>query len=224
MRLLTSAKTRAIARDPKSPPGEVQDYVSSLDGLLFRRDEFPIILHTRVSARSQDCNGNLDDEVLRCLEELTKRNLVVTDITREIASGWMRDERVALSKSVLQAQKYNAVIVAESLCRFLRSESFHTKGAPNASPTALDFEWLAHFTHGIPLATILPPNTKWQVVRSYQTIRGIQHANGPGYMKQRREIIRPHVLKLARLGLSLRDIERKISVSYTTIRDWLRNE
>jgi hypothetical protein len=81
-------------------------------------------------------------------------------LTREDKRGKRSAEpRPALVKAASRARKANAVLVAADVTRLIRAEGYDRQGAWDAVPTAAEFEALRERTYGVPLATLVHPDT-----------------------------------------------------------------
>jgi DNA invertase Pin-like site-specific DNA recombinase len=193
-----------------------------------------VILYLRVSARSQDHNGNLQNQKRVLRRRLKKLGIPVIDCFSEVISGWMTDHHLgALRQAVRKARQLeNTVILAVSADRCLRSRDFHTKNNPDALPTITEYERLKKLTRGVPLVTGLHPDMPWKEVRSYFTKWG-QKTKGnkggrpkyelqpPGNKKKIRKAKLPRVLELYRQGMNPSEIARTVDASRSTVSDWL---
>jgi hypothetical protein len=143
--------------------------------------------------------------------------------------GWAfyKSARPYLAEAVALAKKHGAIIVAESVGRYVRNRNFHRK---SMAPTVADIEALMEFVDGVKLATINHPDEKVEFVRGYESSRG-QEAKGmrggrprkkrPGYVKKRGEEKLPRVRFLAWLGESFRSIQQQTGVNFNTARRWI---
>ena len=216
--------------------GRASDYIVHLKILVLSRRTLRVVLYCRVSRCWQSKNGNLKDQkryLLRIIRKYQKRYNVRIDIVavfQETASGWAED-RTKLIDAARTAKVCNAVLVAESSCRFLRSGRFHSSQKPDVLPTIYEYENLMKDTEGATLASIMPPDRPWKKVRSSQTKRGQRSKKTcggrppkkyPGYKKERQKKYLELVLQLLRDGYSVADIVRETGIHRSTINDWKR--
>jgi hypothetical protein len=142
------------------------EYISQIDDVWC--PGVKAVLYCRVSARSQDRKGNLDDQQAYLERELTQLGFEIVAVKREIASGW-KEDRESLIEAATEAVKLGAILVAASTDPFLRSDDFKSDTAPGALPEEADYQELARATLGVTLATVLSPDMHWRTVRSHQT-------------------------------------------------------
>ena len=218
-----------------SKPAKASNYLYRLKRYHLKYPDMVVILYLRVSARSQDHNGNLLNQEMVLRRKLKKLGILVVDCFREVCSGWVTDHhRGVLRLAVRKALQFkNAVILAVSADRFLRNKDFHTKNNRDVLPTIAEFEKLNKLTNGVPLVTYLHPNMPWKKVRGFQSKWG-QRAKGnkggrprkriPGYKKQRRVQRRDEVLWLHEQGKNLSEIAAKTGIARSTIKGWIQKE
>jgi DNA invertase Pin-like site-specific DNA recombinase len=228
------AKQVAIARlGEVSEPGKPSDYIHDLHALIGERSDLrEVILYCRCSASAQGANGNLDDQIAACRGELERLGLSVIEEFGEISSGWLIDtfERERFVAACTLARRRDAIVVAESVDRFLRNVRFNTHERKDATPTIAEFEKLQDLADGVPLATILHPDTPPSQIRSHQRKRGqaIKGRCGGRPKKQRpyakwrrRYKLLPTVLEMHRDGHSLGQIAKATEVARSTVQLWI---
>ena len=153
--------------------GKASNYISRFKKLLLLSGFLKVVLYCRVSRCQQEENGNHKDQrryMLRMIRRYEKKYRVRVKIIKiyyEVASGWDKD-RPELIKAAQTAKKYDAVIVAESSCRFVRNRLFHSNKNPDVLPTTYDYEKLMKDGDGAILATIKKPDAPWKKVKSYE--------------------------------------------------------
>jgi DNA invertase Pin-like site-specific DNA recombinase len=218
---------RIEERYPKSLPGKASDYIAHFKELAQKHPHMKVILYARVSARTQDHNGNLDEQ-LASLRKAVQPHKVISEF-KTVESGWQR-EHLSLQGAAEMALEVGAVVVAESADRFLRSEKFDTKKNPSILPTVAEYEKLKKIVGVATLATIAPPDNPWKANRGLQTKRGQTAKDNKGgrplkvesgYKKNRRKKKLPIVARLYRQGLRVSEIVVTTSVPRSTIVDWI---
>lgn len=229
MRKKSAAERRIDSKYPKSRPGKASDYIDHIEDLVKEYPGLPVVLWCRVSGRMQDYKGDLEEMKARDRQELEKLGTDIVGDCQAVVSGWDED-RETLRVAARKARKAGAVLLAESTDRLIRSKAFHTKRNPGAQPTVQEFEELLRATQGVPLATILHPDTPWREVRAWQAKRG-QHAKGrkggrpskkrPGCKKQKRLANRSKVFWMRLCGMSVRRIASLLKVPTMTVHDWI---
>ena len=215
-RRLEAIKTTAVA----------SQYIAHIENL----DPGPVVLYVRVSRRHQDCH--LEDQQADLTRKSERRGHDVIGLFKETASGWA-DYRTMLQLAVLEADRAGAVVVAESVDRFIRHPEFNPKTNPEVLPTVFDFERLMADAANVKLATLHHSDTPWKVVRGFQSKRGQAGSGhrggrpirgGPGSKKRRRESKMPEALKHREAGMSYRKIGQQLNVAWSTIRDWIKRD
>ena len=224
--------------------GQASNYIVHFKKLISIGRCLKVVLYCRVSRCQQNKNGNLKAQkkyllkIIRWYRKKYNIKIHIVAIFEEVASGW-RNDRTILEKAALMARDYNAVLVAESSCRFLRNRSYHSSDSPEALPNNREYYNLIKDTLDVTLATILPPNWPWKRVRTYQTKRGQRSKrkfggrpkkSSPGYKKRRKEKWLPHVLRLYhkkhyKIAKIKRVLEKNTGerFAWTTISDWVKN-
>ncbi len=207
--------------DPLSPLGAASDYIEDIDDLLSQDTCLRVVIFCRVSRREQDRTGNLQKQIAWVRAWLWTHNVVVLAVVWDVASGW-KEERVEFKRAVQLAKKCGAVVVAESMDRFIRSRKFNTKTARDAWPTEHEFASLKEDADGVTLATIFHPNEKWEVVHRHQTIRGYGLRCVAGEKKFRRQAKFAQVIWLwVAWGFTYREIQDEVGICFSTVRDWI---
>ena len=225
-----------MGRMKRQTTGKAGDYIAHFENLLPSRPGLKVVLYCRVSRCWQSKNGNLKSQneyLKKTIQRYRKKNdcnIHITTTFEEVASGWEND-RTQLIDAARTAKVCNAVLVAESTCRFLRSDRFHSNKRPNVLPTIYEYENLVTDTQGVTLATIMPPDTAWKDIKGFQARRG-QHSRSnyggrpkdkySGYKNDRRTKYLKQVRQYYRKGLSIADIVRKTNIPRSTISDWIK--
>lgn len=207
-------------------PGKASDYIKPFESLGIGDK---VVICCRVSERKQKRTQNLDDQERNLRRTAEQAGLVVVAVLRYVRSGF---DPCWLVLAARIAKRHGATILAETTCRLVRNQHFHSSVRPNAQPTEEELRNLASWTDGVPLATHLAPDASPYESRSYHRKRG-QWAKGrkggrpriatPGYKKRRRVELLPRAMELHQEGESLRSIEVELKVPFTTIRDWIRD-
>ena len=134
------------------------------------------------------------------------------------------------------AEKYNAVLVAESSCRFIRNWRFHPYKKLNVLPIIHEYEGLKRDTDRVTLATIQPPDRTWKRIKAYQAKRGqfcknIRGGRPPkkhaGYKKERRDkhlkTVQRLYAKYGSVAKTMRILEKNTGerIAWSTVKDWI---
>jgi hypothetical protein len=155
-------------------------------------------------------------------------------VISDIIPGWehvgSKRGRHEFERAVFLAKQHGAVIVAESVNRFRRPFDPDYKGRKQELPLSLfDLKRLMVEAEGVPLVTIVPPDTSPSEVRSYQTRRGQAGKDCFGGRPQKRFPkkatrleLTPAAIQLWNAGFSYRKIGQKLGVHFSTVRDWLK--
>jgi hypothetical protein len=149
----------------------VEFYIKSLAASVY--PNAPLVLICRVSTDAQKENGNLAHQVSGLRANARKHSRNIIEIYEETASGKTGGNREQLRRAAKRAKDCNAILVAESTDRFIRT-AHYTSRHQGAILRMKDLERLRRLTLGVPLATLIPPDTQWQQVRSRQTRRGLK--------------------------------------------------
>ena len=150
---VASAKERIRKRDPElfepgaDKTGIASDYISDNRSLKRRQR---VVIYCRVSGHVQERSQNLSDQGENLKNELKQRGFVVLEIISEVASGW-KEDRDGLLRAVEIAHENDAVVVAESVTRFIRSRDYNSKTNRNALPTVAEYRRLQRDTQGVNL-------------------------------------------------------------------------
>ena len=234
--LIEATKRRLREKYPLDEPDKASSYIVHFKKLVTQNRSLKVVLYCRVSRCQQKENGNLSDQqrylrrILHKYERKYDVKIIIVAVFEEVASGWDGDRKVLIAAAD-KAKKTGAILVAESTCRYIRNENYHSYRNFNIVPTSHDYEALIDSTEGVTLATVMHPNKPWYKVKAYHTKRGQRSKNKfggrplkkyPGYMKDRRKKRLHKVLRLNKKGYSIADIVRKTKIPRSTINDWIR--
>lgn len=136
-----------------------------------------VILICRVSTCQQDRNGNLLDQRVNLQRIAEQAGATVVDVLAVAASGFNPDW---LFPATVQAMRTGAILLAESTDRFIRNSEFHSAKRPNLQATERELRHLEILTEGVPLMTVLDPDSTPATVRSFQRKRGQSAKNSRG--------------------------------------------
>lgn len=193
-----------------------------------------VVLWCRVSHESQ--TSHLDDQERQLRELVEQHGARTVSAVCHVGPG---TDPTPLRSAVAIARRCNAVVLAESTDRFIRSARFHSTRRPNVRASDHDLRRLAEITRGVRLMTIVDPDAPTSEVHAYRTRRG-QLASGnpggrprrpdgtPGRLKRRRERLFQEVLRLHSAEHSSRAIakliedEMGIRISHRTVQIWTR--
>ena len=149
---------------------------------------------------------------------------MVTHIGSGTDPSWLR-------QAAEIAKHEDAVLLAESTSRFIRSQQYHSAKRPDAQPSDADLQHLRECTGGVRLVTVLPPDATPQQERAFATKRGQvakarkggrPRKSKPGYKKLRRERELSRVHQLRHCGATITEIHIRTGIPRMTIFDWLR--
>jgi DNA invertase Pin-like site-specific DNA recombinase len=156
------------------------------------------VLLCRVSTDSQEREGNLRDlmwEAIRTLVEIGFRMGRDLFVFEGVESGQIQKDRPLLGQAIDEAQRKDAILVAPSRDRLIRSRSFDGSNETEA-PTIAEYMQLQQMAGEVPLATLHDPD---QPARSEQIKRGqAAKGNRGGRPRKRKWKAR----RLARIGLA----------------------
>ena len=124
----------------------------------------------------------------------------------------------------------NAIVVAESVARFIRNIEYNSVTNWNAKPTVADYNRLQLETDGVKLATLINPDATPEEIRSYETKRGKKSKGNPGgrpkkrdpgYKKRERQMYLPIVLERYKQNKNIAAIARRVNLKYDTVYSWI---
>jgi DNA invertase Pin-like site-specific DNA recombinase len=201
-------------------PAKLSDYFFHFEKL----EPMPLGLYVRESSRSQ--KNNLPFQRTNLEANVVKPDFSVFGVYEEIIPGWA-EERRGFECAVLEAFTVGGAVVAECVNRLIR----HRRKLDTFF-TVFEMKELMSQVAGVPLATILHPDSPPDEVSSYQTKRG-QAGNGnyggrPKKIHHSKKLIRlenkDEAIELRNDGLSYRKIGRWLNIHWSTIRDWIKSE
>ena len=148
---VASAKESLRKRDPElfepgaDKTGIASDYISDIRRL--KRGQW-VVIYCRVSGYVQEHTKNLRNQDENLKRELEKLGCIVIKSHGEVGPGWKGGrERLALAAKI--ARKNNAIVVAESVARFIRSRDYNSKRNWKVQPTQAEFRRLQRDTQGV---------------------------------------------------------------------------
>ena len=229
---MAKAISPARRRAERQQRGKASDYISPIEEL---QPGTPVVLCCRVSHCNQGRKGHLEDQENNLRQILKSTGVRIVSVFKKVASGidpsWVFD-------AVQIAEKYQAVLVAESTSRFIRHPGFHSKEEPDLQPRKSDLEKLRDWTSGISLFTALNPDASPEEEKSFQTNRGLEFNSKRGgrprkknpLRRARKEAYLPIVLEQHESGMSYRQIANSLNskddefkeISYSAIGNWIR--
>jgi hypothetical protein len=198
------------------------------------------VLLCRVSSHQQGRRGNLVAQETNLREAVESHGGIVVAVKAYEWSGKGPKWFEYLNEAALSAQRHDAILLAATTDRFIRSEWYRSDSERFWRAQAQHHELydLRDCTRGVPLMTYLDPNTPPGECRALLTQWG-QAAKGkggrprkadrePGYAKRRRETYTPMALQRRAQGGSWRAIAAEVSrddgapVTHVTISKWVK--
>jgi hypothetical protein len=173
------------------------------------------------------------DNLLRVAEEHGLAPVRFDDGAAVLEDVWSGNDPVWLVPAVELARRECAVIVAESVCRLIRSPLFDPLAGPDdlfARPSWRDLDRLLAVTEDVELYTVVSPGATPAQIRGYQSRRGQRekgnHGGRPpkrerGWKRQRREELRPEAIRLYAAGFGYGTIADRLRLSRSTVQGWL---
>lgn len=191
----------------------------------------PLVLFIRVSSRSQ--RGNLFHQSWHNLEYLEERGFNVINVIREVSPGFefAPKKRPELVRAAQLAKKYGATIVFVDTDRLIRSSRYSRDN--DAMATNRDFDELLKIFDGVPVATILHPDTPRKGkngIRGSESKRGQFHRGKsggrprktrPGDKKRKKQESIGPLRQRRKAGASYRDIEKELNIPRESARRWM---
>ena len=230
---VASAKESLRKRDPElfepgaDKTGIASDYISDIRSP--KRGQ-RVVIYCRVSGNVQERSQNLSDQGENLKNESKQRGFAVLEIVSEVASGW-KEDRDALKLAAEYALAKDAVLVAESVTRFIRSRDYNSVTNWNVrSPPLQIIDRLQLETDGVELATLINPDATPEEIRSYETKRGKKSKGNPGgrpkkcspgYKKRERQKFLPIVLERYKQNKNIAVISRSVNLKYDTVYSWI---
>lgn len=215
-----NAGNNVLTQDEPPKPGKASSYIDEFEirpGML-------VVLVARVSTGRQDKRNNLRDQLARLRRTVEEFGGKVVGVFWQRGSG--QEPEAWLGRVAAYAQKRNAVILAESVDRFVRSKFFNTKTCPNARASEAELKWLQLVCGEVRLMTVVHPDASLREVKSYHTIRGQQEkgrkggrprARKPGDKKKERVRRMRHVLEYLWVENSRRRIAKLMNLHLTQV-------
>lgn len=225
-----AARRRAAPKRLERTPGKASSYIHHLDELLISDALLPVVLYGRVSRRHQQSNSNLDDQIEYEREQLQLLRVVLIEVFDEVGSGWDGD-RQKLEAAAEYARCHDAVLIARSTCRIIRSIDYRDDRDPDVLPTDREYRELLRLLGDVTLATRLHPDASWIDVRRVETLQGQAMKGRKGgrpkkksrgcYMPRATDSEKANARTLRAEGHSIREIGRKLQRPHSTIQEWL---
>lgn len=212
---------------------DATQHIHSIDEL---RPGRPVVLVARCSGWEQERGGNLAAQTDNLLRVAHERGLIPVrfdDGAEVLRDVWSGNDPIWLTRAVELARRAGAVVVAESVCRLIRSPLFDPLAGPDdpfARPSWQDLDRLLAVTEDVELYTAVSPGATPAQIRGYQSRRG-QLGKGSfggrppkqerGWKWRRREELRPEAIRLHAAGLGYGTIADRLGLSRSTVQGWL---
>ena len=219
--------SRERLRELHSPQRLATRYIRPIEELAATTRDLRAYLYFRVSTRHQ--RGNLRSQALQVKRTLRDLGIEWVGGCRVVGPASSPEAKRQLAEAVENALQHGAVVVAESVSRFIRPSRYDARQRWSLEPDEFDFEELAALTRHVVLATVLHPNENPRKERSMQIKRGLitrkkrtvqsEMDRTPGYMKRRREEKLRMVLDLLKTH-SYREVSRRTGIPHSTIQGW----
>lgn len=179
-----------------------------------------VVIALRVSTREQNKRESLTFQRLEMLRQCKAFGLVVIAVFEDIGSGWRR-ERSGLVRAAMFAKEHGAVLVGESVCRFIRSYRFNTKENCNVLPLVCEFIALKKEMLGVPLYTFLDPTASYSEVRAHQIKRGLAGRNAkPGRVPKAKADRKEEAKTLYERGWTVDQLAKRYDCKKRTVYYW----
>ena len=164
---MKESKPRKRASDLRLLRGQAGDYIKHAIDELRPGDR--VILCCRVSACTQDHDGNLANSVANLTERAEYFGAKVIWVKKYVGSGF---DPWWLAWAVEFAKKNGAKLFAETTNRFIRNPGYNSAKNPYAQARDADLQDLQWWTKGVTLVTDLDPNASAHDELSYHRKRG----------------------------------------------------
>ena len=219
-------RERELFEPGANETGIASDYISHIRSL---KPGQLVVTYCRASTCTQEHFKNLSDQEENLKHELEQRGFTVIRSFQEVGSGW-REGREALMVAAKHALENDAIVVAESVTRFIRNRDYNSKTNWKVTPNKAEYRRLQLDTQGVKLATLEAPDATPQEIRSYETKRGKKLKGNPGgrpkkccpgYKKREREQYLPKVLVLYKEETNIAAIARSMRLNYNTVYSWI---
>jgi DNA invertase Pin-like site-specific DNA recombinase len=196
-----------------------------------------VILLLRVSTTDQGKSGNLAGQRLHLVQEVEKRGGIVVQVVEEEWSGKGKTWLDKLTAVANLARQHNAIILAATADRLIRSTWFRSnhKVLSKAQAQRTDLLELEDALRGVKVMTYLHPDatpaecksllTRWgQEAKGKRGGRPVKVEPKPtGAVKRRRLDMLPRVLELHGDGLGYGAIAERLGLPRTTVERWVQS-
>lgn len=210
---------------PSQITAKASEWIEHLDDV---NPQSPLFLIIRESSTDQELNGNHVPQLKFAYSwaDVSGFEVVGHDVFTVSASKGLFEHELWLMKVAQIALEKSAVLVAESVDRFVRHRLYHPTKNRDVLPTVADMMHLKFLTFGVRLATILHPDTPPADVRKHQKWRG-QEYKGNGGRPRKRENDKARWYRLCRQvaemldkKMTLRPIAKLTGLSHQAVADY----
>jgi len=222
--------------DPDEPFVKPSQFVCTLDSILIKNPDIPVIPYYRVSTKDQERKGNLQDGIDDLIKKLLARRVNIAPKSFcEVRNGTRLNGGRALREARKYAKKIGGVVVTVHLNRFIRPPNFHPTLNPMPRYPLSTLKELQGFFGRTPFCTLADPDLPENEVRSEQTKRGMKAKGNmggrkktkpkckPGEKKAKRVRLQARAITLREGGYKLDEIAIMIDVAVSTVYDWVKS-
>jgi DNA invertase Pin-like site-specific DNA recombinase len=216
----------------RTQPEAALDFISPISE-IDPRENPKVVVYYRASGRAQKNSGKFAWQKQLTESYLPENGYEIVGTFEIVICGRHFRYRSALRQAVALARKTGAIVVAATRDRFVRAVGYNGTHQSDR-PTLRQYEELCELADGVTLATIIPPETSPEAVRSIQVNGGHQAAGNkggrprkkkpcpPGHKKRQREAQLPMALELHQQGYSLSQIANHLGRPRPTIQSWIK--
>lgn len=155
-------------------PGIASQFINDLSKLSGDDDVF---LACRVSGYVQQRRKVLEESERFLRREMAKFAVRVKGVLKHCGPGY---DPYWLNPLVCQVLREGGIILAETTCRFIRNERFHSRDRPRIQPTKSDLLKLQMETENVQLMTFLHPDATPSEIKSFQAKKGQREKGNKG--------------------------------------------
>lgn len=225
----TSAVATGLAR---RIPGKASNFVLPWE---FVHCGLRLVIYARVSGREQRRRGNLQDQCSGLRAAATAVGAKVVDVVAVEERGGDYDGEglcpIGLIRAIAIARKQSAMVLAESVDRYIRHPDFSAKDSQRRMYRARDTDLrdIHYWADGVELISLVPPDATLQEVERHRQARGKRFSSRkdgrpkkkrPGHKREWRKQKEPLVLELHERAITLKDIVARTGVSYGSVWRW----
>ncbi len=222
-KLCPSWRTRSVTTNKFSDLSHLNQFFEP-----YHPNQHPYVyLICRVSSPRQEMNGTLAKHRKYLMEDASSS--IIRGVNCYVGPSTQREWYKHLTNSSIIAKELNCVLLAYCVDRYIRPGGWSVQH-PEHYPTLEELNHLKSCVGGINMATVLPPSSPFQFVKSIQGKKEKkERVPSPCFQDQRREKWYDFVLDQRQKGCTLCQIRDHINkaeggnyISHVTIDKWTK--